>query len=487
MKARKLYRQTLDAWLHRLSHASGPLSNVLIKFFERFAPRVGARIRFRQGSFSQALAISQRSSDEMFRKRLEGMISTLHAPLPEQAPRNFETAFNQQVLHCVHSSITFDTNGYAVRTEQIVRALRDQGISVNIMTRLGYPWDLPQHTGRPLTQTSKSLDIEYTHSHDAQRTIGSVESDYLRNYAETICKKALESNSSVIHAHSNYLNGLAAAIAGRKLDIPVVYEMRGLWHETRALTNPKYRDTEHFQYCEARELHAAASADTVVAISEPLSEWLTARGINSNKIHVVSNAGTLSCALESLSKVPTRIGYVGSIVSYEGLDCLVYAMQRVIKASPEVKATIVGDGPYLGELRRLIRKERLENVIELVGRVPVDSVNKQYQRFAAAVVPRNSNNVTELIPPLKPMEILSLGVPLIVSDVAPLASIVTHKYNGLLFNSGSADQLAECILEMVNSASLRDQLGRQGRKWAQEHNWEGNAKRYIALYQELFK
>ena len=94
----------------------------------------------------------------------------------------------------------------------------------------------------------------------------------------------------MIHAASNYLNGAAAAAAGRASGITTIYEVRGLWHLTRAFSEPGYDRTEHYRYCERREVAACAAVDHVITLSGGLRRWLIERGIPETKISVVGNA-----------------------------------------------------------------------------------------------------------------------------------------------------------------------------------------------------
>lgn len=456
----------------------------------RVYPRAAARVRIRQGNIRQAHSLAVSGGDVGLAQRLQEMRNLLLAPVERDVVLGRGSAmsgtFNQRVLQVFHSSITHDTNGYGVRSEQILQALAENTVSCRAMTRLGYPWDLIQHLSlsrdKPL---SKSGPTTYHHSTHPSISLGHRESEYLGAYAEQICAQAQESNSSVIHAHSNYLNGLAARIAGDKLGLPVVYELRGLWHRTRALSQVGYGASEHYQFCEKQELRAALLADAVVVISAPLGRWLVGNGVSAEKISIVGNAAPVR---EPVDRCPDKtfvIGYVGSFVHYEGLMILLRAFEKVHQAYSHARLVLVGAGEQYKEVERWIENSELTAAIELVGRVRPDEVARYYARFDAAVVPRDSNPVTELVPPLKPMEIMAMGVPLIVSDVAPLREMVVAGSNAIVFRAGSASSLAECIQSLIDHPGLGDELRLAGLVHAKEHSWAENASLYREIYQQL--
>ena len=118
---------------------------------------------------------------------------------------------------------------------------------------------------------SQSDGLRFWHFPDPKKLIGDADSSYLAAYADTLSELAGRRGVSVIHASSNFLNGLAAARAARQLGIRSVYEMRGLWHLTRAVRERRFRDSDHYRYCERMEV-AAAQSDLQAIIDGPIRE-----------------------------------------------------------------------------------------------------------------------------------------------------------------------------------------------------------------------
>jgi len=472
------------------------MANQILK---KMYPRAAARVLFRQGNIEQAYSLAQSGGDQELADRLGEMRTVLATPLESlaQPPRQNSIspsispskkvsfpAFNQKVLQVFHSSITHDTNGYGVRSEQVVGALQSAGIQCSVMTRLGYPWDLLQHKSlNPGGLESSSENVCYHHSRNANVTLGHPESEYLRAYAEQIAERASKSGASVIHAHSNYLNGLAARIAGDQTGLPVVYEVRGLWHRTRSLKDAGYANSEHYEYCERQELEAARQANAVIAISEPLAKWLVKKGIEPSKVTVVGNAAVARTPVEKLPSDSFVIGYIGSFVEYEGLLVLLDAFQQVQQKHAHARLVMVGHGDQFNAIEKRVKEKNLGAFVDLPGKVSPGAVEGYYSKLNVAVVPRQSNFVTELIPPLKPLEIMAMGVPLIVSDVAPLASFVDAGVNGLVFNSGDTAALRDSLLYLLEQPEKGDALRNGGLEFAKQHSWEKNAQLYLSVFE----
>src|SRR5262249_20731139 len=95
---------------------------------------------------------------------------------------------------------------------------------------------------------------------------------------------------AIVHAASNHIVGLAGVEAARRLGLPSIYEVRGLWHLTRAASQPEYLGSEHYELIERLEARAAAAADHVFVITEAVGEVLAARGVARSKITLLPNA-----------------------------------------------------------------------------------------------------------------------------------------------------------------------------------------------------
>jgi glycosyltransferase involved in cell wall biosynthesis len=102
------------------------------------------------------------------------------------------------------------------------------------------------------------------------------------------------------------------------------------------------------------------------------------------------------------------------------------------------------------------------------------------------VVPRNPDRVCQLVTPLKPVEAMASGLPLVVSDVRALAEIVRGGETGLLTPSRNPGELADRLQYLQGRPDLRAKLGANARDWvAADRTWAHNAERYRQAYARL--
>ncbi len=395
--------------------------------------------------------------------------------------------FNGRVLFVMHSTPSFDSHGYAVRSCQIIRSLTDAGVDMTLAARYGYPWDLPGRTGIPQALKSRYQEFVFHHCPDPELLISASDQRYLDRYQTYLGELIASGDCSVVHTNSNYLNGIAGARAAKEAGCLSIYEMRGLWHVTRASQDPRYLGTEHYHYCERMELAAATESDRVITISSALKEWLVSRGVSERKVRVIGNAADLD-NIKPLPRAPssgvTRVGYVGSVVEYEGLDVLLEAIQSLVSEGRALRLTVAGDGPALKKLIAKSQALGLRDHVEFLGRVPSSKVAELYSSFDICPLPRKRLPVTELVPPLKPFEIMAFGVPLIASDLPPLAEIVTDGETGLLCEAGSEESLGNAIRWLMDHEASALAISEAGRSWVTRCcSWSRNAQAYLATYQ----
>ncbi|MHA3837577.1 glycosyltransferase [Terrabacter sp. AAH1] len=392
-----------------------------------------------------------------------------------------------RVLYCVHSTPAFNTNGYSLRTRGVAAGLKAAGADVVVVGRAGYPWDISADVPKPAQRrhVSEVDGIEYVHL--TGRALAPTPTDhYIQQCADAFVREARLRRPSVIQAASNYRVGLSALIAARRLGVPFVYEVRGLWEITEASDKPGWDQSERFAIQSELETLVAREADAVLAITEQTRDELVRRGVPAERITVAPNAvdptefvplpkdEAYAAAQRVRTDVPV-IGFAGSMVPYEGLDLLVDAAALLRDRGVDVQVALAGSGSAEPALKEQVAELGLDDVVRFVGRVPSAQVPRLVSLFDIMPCPRQSLPVTEMVSPLKPLEALSSGKAVVLSDVAPHRDIAgPDEARALLFPAGDAAALADVLEALVADPDRRADLGRAGRLWCiDERTWHG--------------
>ena len=146
--------------------------------------------------------------------------------------------------------------------------------------------------------------------------------------------------------------------------------------------------------------------------------------------------------------------FFGRLVPQKG----VLTFLRAAEKCPGIPCKILGDGPLDETVRTRITERRLSNVQPL-GRLEGDPLWNTLRAARAVVVPSEWHEPFGLVI----LESMAAGRPVIASRVAGPAEIVEHNRDGLLFDMGDADALANTMRQLWNDPSAARELGRHGR------------------------
>jgi glycosyltransferase involved in cell wall biosynthesis len=421
------------------------------------------------------------------------MLATGWEPPPWQ-PRRYEPRA-RTVFYLLHNSLPHASAGYATRTHGLLTGLHAHGWEVHGITRLGYPYDQWPATDERTVPAAEVVDgVPYHRLVDRRRSYPKWPLiPYVDDYSGRLEQLAQTHRPAVVHAASNYWNGLAAVTTARRLGLASVYEVRGLWELTRQSREPEYADSELHRLTARMEADAARGADAVLAITYALKQMLVSRGVDEDSIVVLPNGvdtarfvprePDLALARELGVEGKVVIGYVGSVLDYEGIDSLLQAAARLKTRRDDFHVLVVGDGAAYRECLRQRAELGVEDVVTFTGRVPHEEVERYYSLVDIAPFPRKPLPVCEAVSPLKPFEAMAMRKVPVVSSVAALTEIVRDDDTGLVFAKGDVEHLTAVLDRLVGDAELRARLAQRARAWVlQERDWSRLVLRLEELY-----
>ncbi len=394
-----------------------------------------------------------------------------------------------RVLHVLDHSLPLHS-GYAFRTKAIMRAQAADGIEVRGITG-------PRHSADgPAEETCEGL-----HFHRTTGMAGGppliAEWREVQAHADAIVRLAQDWRPDVLHAHSPALAGLAAIRAGRKLGIPVVYEIRAFWEDAAVGNGTGREGSAKYRLTRALENAVVKRADAVFTICEGLRSDLLARGFAPGKIGISPNAVDLTQFGEpaprdsqlaeklGLARGPV-IGFIGSFYPYEGLDDLIAAMPLLRERQPQAKLLLVGGGPDDAALRAQAAASPASDAIVFTGRVPHGEVARYYALIDVLAFPRKRSRLTDLVTPLKPLEAMAQGRIVAASDVGGHRELIEHGQTGVLFPADDPAGIARALADMLYNAQNWPAMRETAHAFiAAERDWQINSRRYQTVYHRL--
>jgi glycosyltransferase involved in cell wall biosynthesis/SAM-dependent methyltransferase len=397
-----------------------------------------------------------------------------------------------RICYVLHNSLPYSSGGYATRSHGVADGMIQAGLDVITLTRPGFPIDIKPELNPEEVALSEEIDgIRYMRILSPLRKDKSM-LDYVLESADSLEDRLRQLKPEVVMAASNHVTGLPALIAARRLGLKFIYEVRGLWEITRMSREASFEDSAAFAVQSLLEAAVCMEADHVFTLTEPMREELITRGVEADKIDLLSNScdpdrflprekdAELAKRFDIPAHVPV-IGYVGTFVDYEGLEDLASACALLKKQGTEFRLLLVGNenasgqgrgGPISEEIINIADTNGFSGWLIMPGRVPHEEVESFYSLIDIAVFPRKPWTVCEMVSPMKPLEALAMEKAVLVSSVRALDEMIKHEETGLVFRKGDIDNLAETLLRLINNPNLRHALGKKGREWvSNERTW----------------
>ncbi|HET9015581.1 MAG TPA: glycosyltransferase family 4 protein [Thermomicrobiaceae bacterium] len=243
---------------------------------------------------------------------------------------------------------------------------------------------------------------------------------------------------------------------------------------------------------DALERRALAGA-SIVAVSEPMADWATARGAVAAAV-VPNGADVERFAPERAATAAAAvrrglgldgaqvIGFAGSLKPWHGVEVLLEAVARLAAERPRVRLLVVGDGPMRSRLEEWA-DDRLPGQAHFTGAVPNGDMPAYVGAFDIATAPYLPAD-DFYFSPLKVVEAMAAGRPVVASRFPSVAAMLGG--NGSLVTPGDPDELAAALADLLDHPDRARALGAAAQQRARRrYSWSAVAGRILDLARGL--
>ena len=272
-------------------------------------------------------------------------------------------------------------------------------------------------------------------------------------------------------------------------ELATVYEVNGLPSVELPYLHPGIpRGTlERIAEVEQRCLDAA---DAVVAPSPVIAAALERRGVATDRIHVISNGADLAPPTPRPADAPARyLLYFGALQPWQGLDTALRALARLTDLE-DLELVVCASvhrrkaKPY----RKLAARLGVEHRVRWHFALPEDQLAPWREHAVASLAPLRdcSRNVAQGCAPLKVLESMASGVPVLASDLPVVRDLVDDGEQGLLVAPDRPGELARAVRTLLDFPDRATAMGKAGRaRVAERFSWEASVAALADLYASL--
>jgi glycosyltransferase involved in cell wall biosynthesis len=160
------------------------------------------------------------------------------------------------------------------------------------------------------------------------------------------------------------------------------------------------------------------------------------------------------------------------------------AFGKISSRVPFADFHIYGEGPLKEDLVNLVRQLNLENQVLFHKPIAPREMAKVIESANLGVVPKRNDSFGNEAFSTKVLEFMAVGVPVIVSDT------MVDKYyfdNSVVcfFRSGNEEDLARCMLELIESPENRRRQVEQASKFVDKNDWTSKKYDYLELVDRM--
>lgn len=358
-----------------------------------------------------------------------------------------------RLLYLTEEPISFSgtmVRGGQIHVRNVVSGLRTRGHDVRLVDWNDEPERSFQH----------SLSPCFRFEFDPIRTLVRAISVGRQMNADAIISKT----------RKTYLAGLAAATA---LDIPHTVHVGSSPTAVGGCLSDRLLDKSF-------RARLRAPHDAYFVVCQAIGDDIESLGVDSDCVFDVKNAvdterfhpggppEPLSAA--DSKRLPddgdTRLGYVGGLHEYKGLDDLADALDKV---HSDPRLIVAGDGP---DRERL--EQRFGSTATFLGAVPYEQIPAFYREIDILLLPSHTEGLPRVI-----LEAQATGTPVVATRVGGVPEVVEDRRTGLLCDARDPGCLAAAIDRLATDSAECSHLAETGREAvATSFTWDNLYDRY---------
>lgn len=297
-----------------------------------------------------------------------------------------------------------------------------------------------------------------------------------------------------IHIRSIY-EGFIIALHKHQYCQQLIFEVNGL-----PSIELKYRypgvaeDKELLHKLHIQEQVCLAAADLIITPSHITAGYLQTRNVPANKIRVIPNGVDLDVFTKKILPVNSqdicvKMIYFGTLSPWQGVNLAIEALELVNKDLP-ANLTVIGQGKdyQIKKLKQLALKlgiaDRL-TILEPISQTQLVAHIHASDIILAPLIPSDRNLVQGCCP-LKILEGMATGVPVIASDLPVVRELGEDRVHFFLVKSGSAKAIKDAVLQLNNDKELASQLANNARQQIENnYTWKLAGEALTTAYTEL--
>lgn len=195
--------------------------------------------------------------------------------------------------------------------------------------------------------------------------------------------------------------------------------------------------------------------------------------VSGEKILIIPNGVNLSF-FNKRKFNKKSILFSGAMYGHRGIDVLLESAPNIIKKIPDVEFNLLGDGPEINNLKKIVKDKKIEKNVKFQGWIDRNKIPEKLSEASIGIGPLKLTTVTQNALPIKILEYMAAGLPIIAKKGTLPKDVLEDGENGFFIDD--VDDLIKKMSLLLTDSKINIKMGEKSLEKVQKFSWEKIAK-----------
>ncbi len=275
--------------------------------------------------------------------------------------------------------------------------------------------------------------------------------------------------------HPFHLASSAAVACAKKLKIPSIVKIDDAVYEKSTGIKSIQRKIEKIMNTKTLQ-----NSSKILVVNEEVKKIVVDYyNIQNKKIFVIPTGVEISLFEGTKIYDKKSVLFSGVMYHHRGIDVLLEASPKVIEKIPEVEFILLGDGSEMNKLKDIVKQKNITKNIIFKGWIDREKIPEELKNASIGIGPLKLTNVTKNALPIKVLEYMASGLPIIAKRGTLPNDILDDGKNGFFIDNKK--ELEEKLILLLNNLELNKQMSKKSVEMIQKFSWEKIVKSIIQI------
>ena len=314
-------------------------------------------------------------------------------------------------------------------------------------------------------------------------------------YPFRVIKEIAKWNLDVIHSHTEFGVGTFARLIAKEFHIPLVHTYHTMYEDYIETITHGYFDKSSKKIVEyITKFYCDKTCNELIVPTKKTYDLFKNKYKYNREVYIIPTGIETerfykeNFKKQELNNLKKKLGftetdfimlYIGRIGKEKNIEMVIEIAKSLIKKHKDVKLLLVGDGPDLDYLKKLVSKYKIEKNVVFAGKVPYEETPKYYNISSIFITASHFETQG-----LTVIEAMSASVPTICIEDESFSDVV-YGLNGYLF--ANKKEALNQIEGLIKDSKLLNHLGKGARKTAEMHSSKYYAEKVMYVYKKAIE